>query len=325
MEARKRNVKNINKKNENKTTQQKKQNDINKKSKCSCSSCHCLKTFIIMTISFLVCTSGIIFYLKQYQPEVYKNKIEIYLNKEFLNKATTIPTSTTTTTTTTVASSETTVASENTPAQESTPENKYGNIFDKDGNFIFENIKLEELEIDEEDKFFLGKKIKENKMKKVVNENPKFMGIKEYYDEPAGQMVKRISLSEPVVLFLNSSDEKSKVTRLAISKSKFKFGIMEVDTEPRAGEITNALFRMTAQRSFPYVFVNGEFFGNSIHLKNSMQSGKFYEIVENGEETWKKRRDDYMKKIIKRHEEKQKSDNKKLERIKKQILQNASQ
>jgi len=96
---------------------------------------------------------------------------------------------------------------------------------------------------------------------------------------------------------------------------------MEVDAEPRADEIRNALSIMTTQRTFPYVFVHGRFYANSYAVQKGMKNGSFFELIddERDKQNWLIEKEDYAEKIKKRKKDKEASRRKKLDRIKKKI------
>jgi len=255
----------------------------------SCNGCSCFKSLLVFVISFCCVICGFAFYLKQYQPELYAERIEALLPtfQQQYPKTQTTQSSDATASAITTASATTT----------SNPEKLVEEVFEKKLNIndLDDAINLEE-------KAFLRNAMKEEEIYEKIKDRPELLRVKQYYDEPIGQMVKRISLEEQVVLFINSNDERSKVTRLAISQAKVPFGVMEVDNEPRGNEIRSALFRMTSQRTFPFIFVNGEFFGNSYALQRAMQNGEFYELVDSevNKKNWLLEKEEYHQKILKR-------------------------
>eukprot|EP00833_Pecoramyces_ruminatium_P014427 jgi/Orpsp1_1/1188459/evm.model.d7180000065015.1 len=267
--------------------------------KCkNCSGCCCIKSLLIVIVTFAAIVGGFVFYLKQYQPELYAEKIEVLFQSSSQNQ---------------VASNNVPEAKQetvtNAPTEEPTSYEKKINL-----NDLEDVINLEEMA-------YIKNIMKEEEIYEKLKDKPELLKVKEYYEEPVGQLVRRTSLAEQVVLFINSNDERSKVTRLAISQAKVPYGVMEVDNEPRAGEIRAALFRMTAQRTFPFIFVNGKFFGNSFALQRAMQNGEFYELVDSEEnkKNWLLEKEEYHQKILKRRKEKQEKEKKKLEEIKKKI------
>jgi len=274
----------------------------------SCKGCSCFKSLIVFVVSFCCVICGFAFYLKQYQPELYAEKIEVLL-PTFQQQH---PRTQATHSSEATASAITTASATTTPD----PENPVEQVFERKLNIndLDDVINLEE-------KAFLKNALKEEEIYEKLKDRPDLLKVKRYYDEPIGQMVKRISLEEQVVLFINSNDERSKITRLAISKAKVPFGIMEVDNEPRGNEIRSALFRMTSQRTFPFIFVNGEFFGNSYALQRAMQNGEFYELVDSevNKKNWQLEKEEYHQKILKRQKQNEERERRKLEKIKKKI------
>jgi len=270
----------------------------------NCNGCCCIKSLFIVILTFAIIVGGFVCYLKQYQPELYSQKIEIFFPNSQKQVSSNTPQNVASADATTAASAEETLSNE-----------KKINVNDLD-----DVINLEE-------KAYLKNAIKEEEIYEKLKDRPDLLKVKEYYDEPVGQLVKRTSLAEQVVLFINSNDERSKVTRLAISQAKVPYGIMEVDNEPRAGEIRAALFRMTAQRTFPFIFVNGKFFGNSFALQKAMQNGEFYELVDSEEnkKNWLLEKEEYHQKILKRRKQKEERERKKLEQIKKKIEEKKSE
>jgi len=271
----------------------------------NCNGCCCIKSLFIVILTFAIIVGGFVCYLKQYQPELYSQKIEIFFPNSQKQVSSDTPQN--------VASADATTTAAS--AEETLSNEKKINVNDLD-----DVINLEE-------KAYLKNAIKEEEIYEKLKDRPDLLKVKEYYDEPVGQLVKRTSLAEQVVLFINSNDERSKVTRLAISQAKVPYGIMEVDNEPRAGEIRAALFRMTAQRTFPFIFVNGKFFGNSFALQKAMQNGEFYELVDSEEnkKNWLLEKEEYHQKILKRRKQKEERERKKLEQIKKKIEEKKSE
>lgn len=317
MAVRKREVKNKSedvKENEIKNETRSKTQNIKENKKCECQTGNCIKSILISLLTTIVLTGCFILYIKQYQPEIYKSKIAIYFD-------TTTPVTTTlvsATTTTVTATSTSTQVPEST---EVSNESKYSEKDVKDKlKLLEEKIKNDEI-LDREDKYFVEEIIKQRKIEQKIKNNPAFQKVKQYYDEPIGQMIKRISLENQVVLFINTGDEKSKIARLAISASKIPFGVMEVDTEPRAEEMVSALFRMTSQRSFPYIFINGKFFGTSLELRDIMKSHEFDRMLIEGKEEWLKQKAKYQKTLEKRQKDKEERERKRLEKIQKKILE----
>jgi len=267
----------------------------------SCNGCNCFKFLLTVIITALVVIGGFCIYLKQFQPELYSKKIEVLLNnsnREVVSEQT----------------STTTTSGFNPDHHKSVNDMK-----DKLEN----EINLDEYDdiLNLEEKAFLKEALKEERILEKLKDRPDLLKVKEYMEEPIGQLVKRFSLEQQVVLFIDSNDERSKITRLAISQAKVPFGIMEVDAEPRKVSIRDALFRMTAQRTFPFIFVNGKFFGNSFALQKAMQNGSFYELVDSEENkaNWLADKEDYAKKIEKRRKDNEERKRKKLEKIQKKI------
>jgi len=96
---------------------------------------------------------------------------------------------------------------------------------------------------------------------------------------------------------------------------------MYIYNKARGNEIRSALFRMTSQRTFPFIFVNGEFFGNSYALQRAMQNGEFYELVDSevNKKNWLLEKEEYHQKILKRKKQNEEREKRKLEKIKKKI------
>ncbi len=82
-----------------------------------------------------------------------------------------------------------------------------------------------------------------------------------------------------------------------------------------------ALFRMTSQRTFPFIYVNGKFFGNSFYLQKMMKNGEFYKLVDSEENKaeWLKLKEEYKETIEKRREKEINRRQAKLEKILKKI------
>jgi glutaredoxin-related protein len=264
----------------------------------SCNGCNGIKFLLTVAITALIVVCSFVFYLKQYQPELYSKKFEILLNN-----------------------SNREVVPEQTSSTEFNPDH-HKSITDMQ-NKLENEINLDEYDdvLNLEEKAYLKDALKEEKIYEKLKNRPDLLKVKEYMEEPIGQFVKRFSLEQQVVLFIDSNDERSKITRLAISQAKVPFGIMEVDAEPRKVAIRDALFRMTAQRTFPFIFVNGKFFGNSFALQKAMQNGSFYELVDSEENkaNWLADKEDYAQKIEKRKKDNEERRRKKLEKIKKKI------
>ncbi|ORX48891.1 hypothetical protein BCR36DRAFT_353915 [Piromyces finnis] len=283
---------------ENNTSTEKKIEKSNCKGCCGNCGCHCIKFLITVIITASVIVGGFILYLKQFQPELYSKKIEILLNKS-INEPTT----------------EKVFVTEYNEANHSAYKDIQKKLEDEINLDMYDNV------LTLEEKAFLKDILKEERTYERLKNRPDLLKVKEYMEEPVGQLVKKFSLEQQVVLFIDGNDERSKVTRLAISQSKVPYGIMEVDAEPRKVAIRDALFRMTAQRTFPFIFVNGKFFGNSFALQKAMQNGSFYELVDSEENkaNWLADKEDYAKKIEKRRKDSEDRRRKKLEKIQKKI------
>jgi len=247
--------------------------------------------FILISITtFCVVVGAFVATLKKNNPELYSKRIEIFFpNAQQKNVPVAQPVET--------------------QPVEAEPKHHKINLDDYD-----DVINLEE-------KAYIKEMMKQEEIKEKLKDKPELLKVKDYYDEPIGQMVRRLSLEKQIVLFINSNDERCKVTRLAISQTKVPFGIIEVDGEPRGYEMREALFRMTAQRTFPFIFVNGKFFGNSFALQRAMQDHSFYELVdsEKNKANWLAEKEEYAQKIEKRRKQKEERERKKLEQIKKKI------
>jgi len=265
-----------------------------------CQGCQCFKNLIVFVITFLAIVGGFAFYLKQYQPDLYSKNIEIFFK-----------------------SSQEAPASAPASTPSSTPVTETKTNSETDKKFSLRNLNLDDFDdyINLEEKAYLKSVIENEETLEKLKDRPDLLKVREYMEEPIGQFVKRFSLEQQVVLFINSNDERSKITRLAISQAKIPYGIMEVDNEPRRAEIRQALFRMTAQNTFPFIFVNGKFFGNSFYLQKTMQDHSFYELVDSEEnkKEWLLEKEEYAKKIEKRKKEKEEREQKKLEKILKKM------
>jgi len=330
MEVTKRNTKKEEKETTTKTSTEKKVEAPACKSGCGC-CCNGLKFLFTVVLTALIVVCGFVFYLKQFQPDVYSKKIDVLINKPNTNRAIVneqITTSVTEQVTEPVTEPVTEQVTEAVAEEENQGTNagydaKKHSTYQDIQNRLEDEINLDEYDgiINLEEKAFLKDCLKEERIYERLKNRPDLLKVKEYMDEPIGQLVKRFSLEQQIVLFIDSNDERSKITRLAISRAKVPFGIMEVDAEPRRNSIKEALFRMTAQRTFPYIFVNGKFFGNSYGLKNAMQNGSFYELIDNEENkaNWLLDKEDYAKVIEKRKKDNAARKQKKLDKIRKKI------
>jgi len=263
-----------------------------------CKGCQCFKNILVFIITVITIICGFTFYLKQYQPDLYSKKIEIFFP----------------------SSQE---APAPAPAPASAPVSGIKPNAETEKKFSLNNLNLDDYDdlINLEEKAYLKSVIEKEKIMENLKDRPDLLKVREYMEEPIGQLVKRFSLDKQVVLFIDSNDERCKITRLAISQAKIEYGIMEVDNEPRRAEIRDALFRMTAQYSFPFIFVNGKFYGNSFYLQKTMQDHSFYEEVDNEEnkKAWLLEKEEYARKIEKRKKDKEDREKKKLEKILKKM------
>jgi len=282
------------------TTTPTQEKEVKPSASCSgcCQGCQCFKNILVFIITFLAVVGGFAFYLKQYQPDLYSKNIEIFFK-----------------------SSPEAPTPASAPA--STPVTEAKTDSETDKKFSLRNINLDDFDdyINLEEKAYLKSVIENEETLEKIKDRPDLLKVREYMEEPIGQLVKRFSLEQQVVLFINSNDERSKITRLAISQAKIPYGIMEVDNEPRRAEIRQALFRMTAQNTFPFIFVNGKFYGNSFYLQKTMQDHSFYDLVDSEEnkKNWLLEKEEYAQKIEKRKKEKEEREQKKLEKILKKM------
>jgi len=264
----------------------------------SCRGCQLLKSISITVLTaFLVITCTLL-YVKRFNPDLYSKRVEVlfpstHTSSSILKEATTTPVTNT---------------------------NSKTNGDSKNVKRAFDFSQIEEF-INLEEKAFLKDILKEETIYEKLKDKPELLKIHYYYEEPIGQLVRRLSLESQIVIFINSNDERSKVTRLAISQVKVPYGIIEVDNEPRGSEMREALFRMTSQRTFPFIFVNGKFFGNSFYLQKTMKNGEFYKLVDSEENKaeWLKLKEEYKEKIEKRKEKELDRRQKRFEKIMKKI------
>ncbi|ORX86062.1 hypothetical protein BCR32DRAFT_290288 [Anaeromyces robustus] len=262
-----------------------------------CQGCQILKSIGIIIITALIVISCSLLYIKQYKPNLYSKRVEVFFPSSHSSS---------------IAKEATTNTNTNTNTNTETKTDKVKKAFDF--NEIEDYINLEE-------KAFLKDMFKEEEIFEKLKDRPDLLQVHNYYEEPIGQLVKRLSLESQIVIFINSNDERSKVTRLAISQVQVPYGIIEVDNEPRGGEMREALFRMTSQRTFPFIYVNGKFFGNSFYLQKMMKNGEFYKMVDSEENKaeWLQLKQEYKEKVEERKKKDMERRQKKLEKIMKKI------
>jgi len=278
-------------------------NEIETSKKCkNCQGCQILKSIAIATITAFIIISCTLLYVKQFRPDIYSKRVEVFFP----------------------SSRSTPIANVNVDTKtDKNVKKEFDNTETKTDKNVKKGFDMSQIEeyISLEEKAFLKDIFKEEKIYEKLKDKPELLKIHHYYEEPIGQLVKRLSLESQIVLFINSNDERSKITRLAISQVKVPFGVIEVDNEPRAGEMREALFRMTSQRTFPFIYVNGKFFGNSFYLQKMMKNGEFYKLVDSEENKaeWLKLKEEYKETIEKRREKEINRRQAKLEKILKKI------
>ncbi|OUM59068.1 hypothetical protein PIROE2DRAFT_64020 [Piromyces sp. E2] len=161
--------------------------------KC-CGGCNCIKFLLTAAFTALLVICSFTFYLKQFQPELYSQKIEVLFNQVGVKGIT--------------KQTEGEATTQDAASTSGYNANHHKSVSD------MEDILDKEINVDEyddilnlEEKAFLKNVIKEERIYEKIKDKPEMLKIKQYMEEPIGQLVKRFSLEQQVVLFINSNDE----------------------------------------------------------------------------------------------------------------------